>query len=286
MRRFLFSFVALTTFLVGSYAQDIPAKRTETKESTTTVVTSKAKQGAYPQVTYVVTPEKGVITKNWIFVVDNSDSTLDVFHKALEGYKHVTQFPTDEWSFKLIVFSDAGKERVFEVEQEDGTKKDWHYATPEDFKAARLWSNQRAQRGVNSYGLSAMVTALQEKKDDLTIVLISDGGFTTACRVADEEKRFSTVEATIAAGQAWRTKNGFAPAVITTIGIRNSHYSAYCKACRRNYPGSKHNYNLPDRWESNKGHKPSDQECQAFLERLGRNYFGGYLVVENAVGTR
>ena len=274
------SFCAVTL----TCAQDAPPMGSPAVKKPATV-NSTSRQGSAPTATEVVRPERGVITKNWIFVVDNSDSTRDVFHKAVEGYKHVTQFPTDEWFFKLIVFSDSGKQRTFKTGQKD-KKKDWHPASVDDFRAARRWANRRVNRGANSKGLSAMVEALKEPKTELTIVLISDGGFTTACRVSDEKRRFAGVESSIASWQAWRGRQGYGPAVIVSIGIRNSHYSAFCRACRRNYPGSRHNYALPDRWASNKGNKPSDTECQAFLRRLGTNYLGGYVVVENVVGKR
>lgn len=202
---------------------------------------------------------------------------LDVFHKSLEGFKLVTQMPTDDWQFKLIVFSDLGKQRIFKSPNDEGKQEEWQTASPESFDKARRWANNPQQRGTQSHGLPALVAALQEPIQDLTIILISDGGLTSAC----ENRGFAETESIIAKWQAWRSKNNYGMAIITTIGISNKHYSAFCPACNRNKAGAKHNYSIPDQWQTNKGHKPTDIDCQAFMQRLGSTYFGGYILVEN-----
>jgi len=279
MRRLLLlSFVLVCAPL--SFANDnktTVAKRPAGKKSKQSVAntSSRSKPRAGSGAQLIIEPKLRP-TSDWVFVVDNSDSMLDVFHKALTGFKHVTQFPTDEWRFKLVTFSDQGKQRTY-LKKHGKKTDDWHIASPKSFAAARKWTNKKANRGVTSHGLPAMLKALSEPRSNLTIVLISDGGFTKACG----GRGFEKIEKRIAAYQAWREKKQYGPAIIISIGIRNAHYSAFCKACNRNYPNARHNYSLPDRWQSNKGHKPSDKDCQAFMQRLGTNYLGGYVLVSN-----
>lgn len=254
-----------------------PQKIDNQQTDNTNKIDENAPQNDTKAVAKIVVEPKLRPTKNWIFVVDNSDSMLDVFHKSLEGFKLVTQTPSDDWKFKLIVFSDMGKQNTFKAKNEANIEEDWHAASPTSFDSARRWANKPQNRGTNSHGLPAIIAALHEPIDELTIVIISDGGLTSAC----ENRGFGTTESTIAKAQSWRSKNGHGMAIITTIGIRNSHYSAFCSACNRNKGNTKHNYSLPDQWQTNKGHKPSDADCQAFMQRLGSTYFGGYVLVEN-----
>lgn len=215
----------------------------------------------------VVNPTKP-LTKNWIFVVDTSDSMSGVFHKALAGIRRVTRYPTDEWSFKVITFNNRGMTR----------RTKWVETSVDTLDAAKAWIENPKFHGVNSHGLPAIKEALRADKEDLTIILITDGGFTSAC----ENRGFGKFRQEIADGQAWRVKNKLGKAIITTIGASNTHYSAWCTRCIRPWlKYTPHNYSLKDWWFSNKGQKPSDKDCQAFLSEIGSTYEGGYLLVRS-----
>jgi hypothetical protein len=208
------------------------------------------------------------LAKNWVFVVDTSDSMEGVFHKALKGWRYLTQNPTDEWFFCVYVFNNKG--------QTKHTK--WLASSPENFEKAEAWVEHPRQRGVNSNGKRAIEQALRIMRSELSIVLITDGGFTSAC----DNRGFGRIRKTIISGQAWRRANSLHQATITSIGVSNSHYSAWCLRCIRGIKtSSRHNYALPDHWRSNKGKKPSDNDCQAFLREIGTAYAGGYLLVRH-----
>jgi len=220
------------------------------------------------------------LTKNWIFVVDSSDSMNGVFHKAIEGWRYIVQEPTDDWKFAVIVFNNTGQERWLYV-KEGETKTRWLAASPDMFELAENWVESPKHRGVNSRGRRALDMALRTNCKDLSVVLITDGGFTSAC----ENRGFNEIDETIVNAQVWRKLKGLdriGEAVITTIGIRNTHYSAWCMRCvRGDRAKSCHDYSIPDYWKSNKGKKPSDADCQAFLQRIGTVYRGGYLLVSH-----
>lgn len=221
-----------------------------------------------PVVTIIDRPAKGAIKKNWVFIIDTSDSMEGVFHKALKGWRYVTQAPTDDWSFCAYVFNNAGHDKH--------TK--WLVSSPENFARVEKWVEQPRQRGVNSNGRLSIEKALRLMKSELSIILITDGGFTTAC----DNRGFSKIRKTIIDGQAWRRANKLGQATITTIGISNSHYSAWCQKCiRGRRTSSLHNYALPDNWRSNKGKKPSNDDCQSFLREIGTAYSGGYILVRH-----
>jgi len=233
-----------------------------------------------PQVEEVVQPAKR-LTKNWVFVIDTSISMNGVFHKAVEGLRHLTQAPTDEWHFSAIVFNNAGQERWFRP-RIDKKRKRWVPASVDTFNLAEAWLDNTRQRGVNSHGLRALEWALKSKRKDLTVIVIGDGGFTSAC----ENRGFGKVRKTIATGQAWRVVNGWGRALITTVGVANSHYSIICARCVRGKRAkTRHNYSIRDFWETNIGKKPSDVDCQGFLQEIGTTYEGGYLHVRHVKQT-
>lgn len=221
-----------------------------------------------PTVEVVDLPTPGALKKNWVFIVDTSDSMEGVFHKALKGWNHVTQAPTDDWSFCVYVFNNSGHDKH--------TK--WLVASPANFERVKKWVKQPSQRGVNSNGRLSIEKALRLTRSELSIILITDGGFTTAC----ENRGFGKIRQTIIDGQAWRKENKLNQATITTIGISNSHYSNWCLKCVRGpRTTAPHNYALPDAWRSNKGKKPTNADCQAFLREIGTAYDGGYILVRH-----
>jgi hypothetical protein len=85
-----------------------------------------------------------------------------------------------------------------------------------------------------------------QTKEKLTLMLISDGGFSEG---------ISRIKRIIAAGQKWRTDHGFDPAVICAIGIENTKSKPW-------YP------------------KPTDAVCQQGMREIGVEGEGGYFYVK------
>ncbi len=180
-------------------------------------------------------------TNRWVLVVDNSHSMRGVFGLAMSGYQEITRYPTDDLRFCLYSFSNKGEEKFHA----------WEWASPVAFEEARSWL--RKNGGTYSHGAGAIEKALMLKEDMLTVFIVSDGGFTSACASPPD---FSTVRLAIKRGQAWRGKHKLRQAVIVTIGIENKNYSL--------------------------AHKPPDADCQAFLRGVGRTGGGGYYLIRKA----
>ena len=155
-----------------------------------------------------------------------------------KAFSTVTQFPTDELHFCIITFSNKGQERY----------RKWVQASKNEIKKANRWIYKKM--GVSSFANKAILKALQQKKKALTVIIITDGGFTEACY----NRGFSSTYKTIRGGQNWRAKNGYREAAIVTIGIENRNYMH--------------------------GGKPSDKKCQAFLKKIGKKWNGGYFLVK------
>ena len=260
MRRAVLCFLLLLSLCIAAISQDI-------NMSTPTNNRRDHPSGIGPVVEVLDVPTAR-LSSNWVFVVDTSDSMEGIFHKALEGWRFLTQDPTDEWQFYVFAFSNRGMTR----------RAGWFEATPDDYRRAEAWVERPQQRGINSFGAEAIAQALRLNTHTLSVVLITDGGFTSAC----ENRGFGTIRGVIAEGQSWRRANALSPATITSVGISNRHYSAWCARCIRGSRTTRpHDYSIADNWRSNKGHKPSDDDCQAFLREVGSTYHGGYLLVRN-----
>jgi hypothetical protein len=184
---------------------------------------------------------KTQLTTNWVFVVDTSHSMQGVFDKSRAAFLHATSHPTDELFFSVITFNDRGMERF----------RDWQPASDRAFREASRWIETEMR--VLSYGQRALEMALHLARPELTIVLITDGGFTEA----SEGRGFEAIRRTITSGQEWRRNNGHGSALLCAIGIENIGYTT--------------------------GGKPSDADCQAFLREVGDQHGGGYFLVRNAM---
>jgi len=189
----------------------------------------------------MVNPPSVRLTKNWAFIFDTSHSMQqDRVAKAQYGFVNATKHSTDEWRFCVFTFNDHGVDRF----------RDWEEASVDSFKAAHKWSNMKRQRGVLSYANTAVKKALQLKVEELTIILITDGGFS---RDTSGTEGMVKVKQIIADGQAWREKHGYRKAIIACIGIQNLYYSA--------------------------GYKKPDPICQQGLQEIGVANAGGFFYV-------
>lgn len=148
------------------------------------------------------------LSKDWLFLFDNSHSMRGVFAKARAAFVEATRYPTDELNFKVIAFSNEGQQDVLE----------WQPASAQAFQETDKWLHKNA--GIKSYGCKAWELALKTrtpKGGALTVICISDGGFSEG---------FAPIRRSIASGQAWRKANGLEEALLVSIGIENKGYTA------------------------------------------------------------
>jgi len=201
----------LLLMLCSAYADPI------VKAKTVKVKTTKAKQEKpveiYRDSKYrVMMARKNTerFSKNWAFVIDSSHSTWDIAGRVLTGIEVATQFPTDHLRFCAYVFNNEGCHRYRKVKNKEGKIVGWVDASPDEFKATKKWVY--ANRGVSSYAAKAIRDALLQPKKELTVIIISDGGFSES---------IERIKATIEVGQKWREKKGYGRAIICAIGIEN-----------------------------------------------------------------
>lgn len=187
----------------------------------------------------IVAP-RSPLSSNWVFVVDTSSSLWSIFGRVRASFMAATQHPTDELFFSAITFNDRGMEKF----------RDWTESSQQELVKAEEWVTKN--RGVLSYGIPAIRRALEQRRDPLTIILITDGGFTEA----SYNKGFGSVRDAIFAAQRWRESQNLPKAQICSIGIENEGYTA--------------------------GGKPSDADCQNFLREIGTTHGGGYYLIKGA----
>lgn len=208
-----------------------------------------------------VNPEPYSVSHNVIFLVDASSSinrNKYAVAKFNAAWKIITnEIVSDHIYFRTYVFHDKG---MF-------NRTKWAEGSPRDLKKSYKWIKNNT--GIYSWGLEALVAALRDKnpldknpasQKRLTIVLITDGGFTEASD-KDENGRtgsFKVLDRAIATTQASREKDGLEPATIVAIGLEN-------KAADITYGTSV---------------KRPDKECQAWLAKIGKKYKGGYFFVK------
>lgn len=191
---------------------------------------------------YQVIPGKQkALTKNWAFVVDTSDSILRISGRMLAAFNTVTSFPTDQLRFCAITFNGRNNHKL----------RDWADASELEFERANRWILRHT--GVNSYAERAIKMAIEQPIKGLTVIVISDGGFT---------ENFSRILGTIESSQQWRVDNGYSMATIVAIGIEN----LLSRESLPPYP------------------KDPDHVCQARMERLGSDVWdevwGGYYLIK------
>jgi len=203
------------------------------------VVTCASLSIAHPahyNLTEVVKRQEDVrLTTKWALVIDTSSSMeQDRVEKAHYAFLKVTQFPVDELKFCMYTFNDSGVDRY----------RPWKGASPVEFRNAHKWANKPWQRGTLSKGVVAIKKALHQPVHNLTVIIISDGGFTEG---------IAAVKTAIAESQHWRKVSGYGKALIVTIGIQNLYYYA--------------------------GGKLSDPVCQRGMKEIGSQGEGGYYFV-------
>jgi hypothetical protein len=182
-------------------------------------------------------------SKHWAFVVDTSHSIFgDItgvrqnrFGKIVHA---ISKFSGSDYNkFCAVAFNDMCILSYVPYFK-------WRVGTPENLVAMEEWLNKPDNQGTMSYAGSAISRALKQRVKELTIFIISDGGFTEGPDVINK---------IIAKGQADRIAKGFGEAVICTIGIENHTPPGYPK--------------------------PSDDICQSWMRNIGTFGKGGYFYV-------
>jgi hypothetical protein len=204
-----------------------------------------------------IIPTKFVST-NVVFVIDGSSTIRNsrgLKGKFFRAWSNITKkLASDEWYFSAYLFSDKGKEKYYDWRPAGGINKG-----PKELAKLYRWIIGNKQ--VRSYGNKAMSMAIKNKNHlnknqmmarTLTVILITDGGFTEATRSA----RYKPCYEAIVKAQAWRKANELFEATILTIGLENKIY-----------------------WSRDV--KRPDSECQEFLKKVGKKYNGGYYLVRD-----
>ena len=157
----------------------------------------------------VVTPEAR-LTRRIVFVVDTSGSMRgDKFGKACSAVLRVAEQPVDEVEIAVIAFNHDT--RRWPGIPEEGIPPGW--AALPSLQATQAAAAFLAQRGAggDTQVISALSQALAEPRDELSVVLVTDGLFV-------REKTEDVLKA-LEEGQKQRVKKNLKPAVLLVYGI-------------------------------------------------------------------
>ncbi len=197
------------------------------------------------------------VSNNIVFVIDgsstmrNSKGLKPKFYRAWQSI--TSKLAGDEWYFSAYLFGDKGKEKFYPWVAAGGKR------SVAELTKLYKWSTK--SRDVRSFGNAALSMAIKGRNPlnknkmmyrTLTVILITDGGFTEAIGPTGYSSSYQAV----ANAQQWREGRGLFEATILTIGIENKIY-----------------------WSSKV--KRPDAECQTFLQTLGTKYNGGYYLVRD-----
>lgn len=226
MRKWIFAILVSLSVFCGTFALANPGNEPQERI----------------KIQLVVEPNSPLMAR-WCFVIDNSHSMRDIFPRVNAAFLEAIAYKTDELEYALVAFNNQGMDRF----------RDWQWASESGFAEAYRWLSDDKHNGVMSYGASAIRTAIQQERDELTVLLITDGGFTEVSRAGGN---WDVIRRVFREAQQWRAERGLHPAQIVSLGVSNPHYTA--------------------------GNKPSDEECQNFLREIGTTYGGGYWLVSGA----
>lgn len=206
------------------------------------------------EVQKVVKPKPYSFATNIIFVVDSSSTITwsdDVKAKFNTAWRYATSLiASDQVYFSIYTFNKKNNEKFYPWTQIGFDHK-------EKFEKAHRWILNNT--GTYSWGTKALNMAIRQKNphdkrpytaERLTVILITDGGFTEAARSGS----FRPVWNAIKSGQKYRKEHGWRSAAICTIGLQNLEI-----------------------WSSSV--KPPNADCQKFLHEVGDKYAGGYFYV-------
>jgi len=224
MKNFITSFLVFSLTIMSASAADAPCEI--------------YKDDFYKMIMVKKNEER--FTKRWAFVIDSSHSTWDICTTVMAGFNAAVSMPTDDLRFCAYTFNNRGCHKF----------RDWEDASKDAFDATKKWVSQN--KGVNSYVEGAIRGAITQPVENLTVILISDGGFSDGVSLAGASAQ--VVKEIIAEAQAERANQGLPPAIICTIGIENAR-------CWPQYP------------------KASNATCMQGMRDIGIEGRGGFFYV-------
>lgn len=156
----------------------------------------------------------GPITKRVMLVLDVSGSmvTQKKIPESLSCLKTIAEQPIDEMELAVLIFSDETKRWDGIPDEDAKIPKGWAALPSEEaVKAAQDFVTTNVMNNNTRY-LSALQAALSEPRDQLTIVLITDG---IGIYAFDQQITLTKVQEL----QEWRVQEGYGKAVIYAINI-------------------------------------------------------------------
>jgi Mg-chelatase subunit ChlD len=154
------------------------------------------------------------ITRRVLFVVDRSGSMHgDQFGRALACVHDMFEHASDELEVGLLAFNDATARWPGRPEPDKPrpVPQGWA-ALPSDeaVEAANAWLEELGAGG-DTLVIPALREALAEPREQLSIVLVSDGLF--------GRERTDDIMATLSLGQQSRERQGLGPAIVGVYGL-------------------------------------------------------------------
>lgn len=156
------------------------------------------------------------ITRRVLFVVDRSGSMHgDHFSRALAAVRDLIEHPTDDLEVAVIAFNDLATRWPGKPEGGGTNKRSVPFgwaALPSETAVdeAEAWLAALGAGG-DTLVTPALRAALAEPRDELSVVLVSDGLF--------GRERTDDILSAIAAAQGDRERHGLRPAVIGVYGL-------------------------------------------------------------------
>lgn len=150
------------------------------------------------------------LTERVIFLVDRSGSMDgDHFTRALKAFSEMINRPTDDLEIAIIAFNDTTYR--WPGKPEDGVPFGWaRLPSSIAAKEAENWLTVLGAGGDTILG-GALREALAERRDKLSIVVVSDGLF--------GRERTEDLTSIIETGQAEREQNNLGKAIIGVYGL-------------------------------------------------------------------
>lgn len=197
--------LALTAVLLAgltglTFAQDPPPEPPPAEEP------AEKKKGLREVVAAEAQP-----TKRMFFVADVSGSMKQTMPQLLGAVGSIMNQPIDEFDVAMVVFNDGTARWPGFVEEDDPRPPPDKWAKFPSLNAlnsASQWLlGYPGAGGTNPCG--ALTEALHEPRNELTVILVTDGAFN------DDEAALTAIRE----GQAWRAENDLTPALILVFGI-------------------------------------------------------------------
>jgi von Willebrand factor type A domain len=162
----------------------------------------------------LVVPAQTRVTKRLLFVVDTSGSMRGgKFEAAAEALVRILEQPVDEVEFGVLAFSNQTRrwEGIPEPDLARPVPEGWAgLPSLEAIEAAAGFVGDQGANG-DTFVIPALEEALAEERDQLSVVLVTDGIF----QREDSEQ----ILAAVSAAQEQRRERGLGEAVLVVYGV-------------------------------------------------------------------